>query len=59
MDLIWDIINYGTALITVASVASAMTPTTKDDAIVAKLSQFIDLLALNVGNAKPIPKEDK
>lgn len=36
-----------------------MTPTKKDDAIVSKITKIIDMLALNVANAKPIPKEDK
>lgn len=56
---IMEIINWLTAFVTVASVVSAMTPTKKDDAIVAKITKIIDLLALNVANAKPIPKEDK
>jgi len=51
MDLIWDIFNWLTATVTLASVVSAMTPTDKDDKIVAKLKQFVDLLAVNIGHA--------
>jgi hypothetical protein len=51
MDLIWEIFNWLTATVTLASVVSAMTPTDKDDKIVAKLKQFVDLLAVNIGHA--------
>ena len=51
MDLIWDVFNWLTATVTLASVVSAMTPTDKDDKIVAKLKQFVDLLAVNIGHA--------
>lgn len=51
MELIWEIFNWCTATVTLASVVSAMTPTDKDDKIVAKLKQFVDLLAVNIGHA--------
>ena len=51
MDQIWEIFNWLTATVTLASVVSAMTPTDKDDKIVAKLKQFVDLLAVNIGHA--------
>lgn len=51
MELVWDIFNWLTATVTLASVVSAMTPTDKDDKIVAKLKQFVDLLAVNIGHA--------
>ena len=41
-----------TSVVTAASAICALTPTPKDDTIVAKLRQFLDVLALNVGKAK-------
>jgi len=52
MELLWDIFNWLTAAVTLASVVNAMTPTPKDDAIVAKAKKFLDLLAVNIGHAK-------
>lgn len=52
MELLWDIFNWLTAAVTLASVVSAMTPTPKDDAIVAKAKKALDLLAVNIGHAK-------
>ena len=52
MEIVWEIFNWLTATVTLASVVSAMTPTDKDDKIVAKLKQFVDLLAVNIGHAK-------
>ena len=46
----WNII---TTVITAASAIAAITPTKKDDVIMAKIKGFINLFALNVGNAKP------
>jgi len=52
MDL-WTIINLVTATVTLASAIAAVTPTTKDDAFIAKyIKPVVDALALNVGNAK-------
>ena len=48
MELLWDIFNWLTATVTLASVVSAMTPTPKDDAIVAKAKKFLDLLDVGV-----------
>ena len=41
-----------TGVIAAASAIAALTPTPKDDAILYKIRQLIDLLALNIGNAK-------
>ena len=46
----WTIIS---TVITAASAIAAITPTKKDDAVMAKIKGFINLFALNVGNAKP------
>lgn len=50
--LIADIANIATAVIAVASIIAALTPTPKDDAWIAKLYRVIDILALNIGKAK-------
>ena len=52
MDIVWEVFNWLTATVTLASVVSAMTPTDKDDKIVAKMKQYVDLLAVNIGHAK-------
>ena len=39
-------------IISVASAIAALTPSPKDDGIIAKIRKVVDLLALNVGNAK-------
>ena len=38
-----------------ASTLAALTPTPVDDCLLAKLRKLVDLLALNVGNAKKVP----
>ncbi len=45
----WHII---TTVVTVASAIATITPTKKDDAIMAKVNKLISLVALNIGNAK-------
>ena len=52
MDVIADIANIAAAVISVASVIAALTPTPKDDEWMAKLYRFIDILAINIGKAK-------
>tara|TARA_R110001632_G_scaffold218135_1_gene347120 strand:+ start:196 stop:357 length:162 start_codon:yes stop_codon:yes gene_type:complete len=52
MNLIIDAFNIITAVIALASAIAVITPTKKDDAIMAKLKPFIDIIALNFGNAK-------
>ena len=44
-------------VVTAASAIAALTPTPKDDRIIGKLYKIIDLLALNVGQAKRRPGE--
>jgi hypothetical protein len=46
------IIQALTALVTAASLISALTPSPKDDGVVKFLSKVINTLALNVGNVK-------
>lgn len=52
METIADIANIATAVISVASVIAAVTPTPKDDVWMAKMYRFIDILAINIGKAK-------
>jgi len=47
-----EIVSTVTLIVTIASLIAASTPTPKDDAMIAKLYSFIDLLALNIGKAK-------
>jgi len=39
-------------LVAGAAAIAALTPTPKDDAILARIRKIVDMLALNVGNAK-------
>jgi hypothetical protein len=41
-----------TGTISLAATITALTPTPKDDAVVAKLRKLLNALALNVGNSK-------
>ena len=52
MSTIIDVVNIITAVIASASALAMLTPTKKDDAVIAKIKPFIDILALNFGNAK-------
>lgn len=46
------VISIVTAVISAASIIAAVTPTPKDDSVIAKIYRAIDLLAVNVGKAK-------
>jgi hypothetical protein len=52
MDQIIEIINILTALVASCSAIAAVTPTPKDDTMIAKAYKIVDLLAINVGKAK-------
>ncbi len=52
MDQIIDMLNVLTAVVTTCSAITAMTPTPKDDDMVAKYYKIIEMLAINVGKAK-------
>lgn len=41
-----------TGLVTIASGIAAITPNKSDDTLVAKLRNLVNIVALNVGNAK-------
>lgn len=47
------IVTAVTAVVTAASAITALTPTPKDDAFMKKVKDFLHLIALNVGGAKP------
>lgn len=50
METIFIII---TSIISIASAVTALTPTSVDDNIIAKIRKVVEILALNIGNAKP------
>jgi hypothetical protein len=52
METISDIANIATAVISVASIIAALTPTPKDDVWIAKLYKVLEVLAVNIGKAK-------
>lgn len=62
MDIMWVVENWPvmllgvTSVVTGASILAKLTPTETDDAFVAKLLKFIDLLAIN---NKPTVKKAK
>lgn len=57
VTFIWDLIEALPLIIAVASAVSAITPTTADDTFVQKyLVRLVDLLALNIGKARPEKK---
>jgi len=46
-----QIIDIATAIIAIASIIAAVTPTPKDNVWLEKAMKFVNLLAVNVGNA--------
>ena len=50
----WDeMLIAVSGIISGASALAALTPTQKDDAVLSKIKKGLDILALNIGNAKP------
>lgn len=47
-----DMLIAISSIVAGASALAALTPTPKDDAILAKIKSGLNLLALNIGNAK-------
>lgn len=47
-----DILIAISSIVAGASALTAVTPNKKDDGILMKVKQFLDILALNIGNAK-------
>jgi hypothetical protein len=55
MSILMDLLGWWpavTGVIAAASTVAALTPTPKDDALIANLYKIIDFLALNIGKAK-------
>jgi len=52
MDTLINVINIITAVIAAASAIVAITPTKKDDIFMSKIKPYLDIVALNFGNAK-------
>ena len=59
MEFIMNLVQGITAVVCIASIVTASTPTPKDDAWIGKLYKLIDLAALNFGFAKQQPGDDK
>ena len=49
-----EILVVISSIVTTASAICALTPSTKDDSILSKIRQAMDVLALNVGKAKKV-----
>ena len=49
---LFDLFNIATAAVTLASAITAVTPTQKDDAMVAKAYKVLEYFALVIGKAK-------
>ncbi|MGL5726925.1 MAG: hypothetical protein ACRCYD_03605 [Plesiomonas sp.] len=52
IDHIGDLIEIASMVVAIASVIATMTPTPKDDGIIKTLTDILNFLALNFGNAK-------
>lgn len=52
MENIQSHIEIAGMVIAVAAAIAALTPTQKDDNIIAKIMKVVNVLGLNVGNAK-------
>ena len=52
LQLISDLAAIAPMIVTVCSIIAAVTPTPQDDAWMAKLYKFIDIMAINIGKAK-------
>ena len=52
LQVLSDIASVAPMVISVCSIIAAITPTPKDDAWMAKLYRFIDIMAVNIGHAK-------
>jgi len=52
MELLLNMFNIATAAVALASAITAITPTPKDDAMVAKAYKVLEYFALVIGRAK-------
>tara|TARA_R100000353_G_scaffold170379_1_gene134023 strand:- start:395 stop:577 length:183 start_codon:yes stop_codon:yes gene_type:complete len=49
-----DIVNAVTALVAAAAAVTALTPSPKDDSVLKKIRDVLNVIGFNVGNAKNI-----
>jgi hypothetical protein len=49
---IYEYVQIASMIIATASAIAAITPSVKDDTLIAKIKTVIDIIALNVGHAK-------
>jgi hypothetical protein len=47
-----DFLNVATAIVAAAAALTALTPSPKDDSVVAWVRKVLDILAFNIGYAK-------
>lgn len=52
IQVLSDLAAIAPMVVTVCSIIAAVTPTPQDDAWIAKLYKFIDVMAINIGKAK-------
>ena len=52
LQVLSDLAAIAPMVVTVCSIIAAVTPTPQDDAWMAKLYKFIDIMAINIGKAK-------
>ena len=52
MQILSDLAAIAPMVVMVCSIVAAVTPTPKDDVWLAKLYRFIDIMAINVNQAK-------
>lgn len=51
-----DVFNIVTAVIAVASLIAALTPSPKDDSVISGIRSVVNIFALNFKNAEPKDK---
>ncbi len=52
LGMIGELVGIVTGVVCAASIICSLTPTPKDDAMIAKLYKIIEVMALNIGKAK-------
>jgi len=58
--MMWiNLFVWATAIIAIASLVAAVTPTPSGDKLLGKLYTVIDFLALNIGKAKQLAPKSK
>lgn len=54
-----NVLAIATSAVTLASMVTALTKTPKDDSVVLWIRKILDVIAMNVGNAKNAPKDGR